>query len=184
MLRKIILLFFLNVPVVFPQNYDVRNTKYDEVPFEISSRNSFQREKWFYEQRIYPTGFIRKEAYTDALIQKEMMRNQYSWFNRSAEWISLGPTPAVNTYYGDVSSRIASVKFHPSDPDVIYLAAAYGGVWKTTNSGVNWFPESDLEMTLFIRCTAVEHVKPEDHLLRNQESRLNFTYSMQAGGLL
>jgi len=41
---------------------------YEEVPGYIKNTNSFQREKWFYEQRIYPGNSISSNAYYYAII--------------------------------------------------------------------------------------------------------------------
>ncbi|MEM8930710.1 MAG: glycosyl hydrolase [Acidobacteriota bacterium] len=41
------------------------------------------------------------------------------------------------------SGRIADLAVHPEDPDTIYVAAASGGVWKTTNHGNTWTPIFD-----------------------------------------
>jgi Secretion system C-terminal sorting domain len=183
MLKKIILLIFFEITFVFSQNYDLHNTKYDEISEEISSRNSYQREKWFYEQRIYPNGYIKNGAYADAIIQRELMRNQLSYFDNYGQWVTLGPTPAMNTYYSEVSSRIASVKFHPADPSVIYLAAAFGGIWKTTNSGVNWYPKTDFEVTLSSGAIAIDHIDPEIIYYGTGEATY-FTYSYAGSGLL
>ncbi|HSK72099.1 MAG TPA: hypothetical protein VK892_10420, partial [Pyrinomonadaceae bacterium] len=39
--------------------------------------------------------------------------------------------------------RVTAVAGIPSQPDVYYFGATGGGVWKTTDGGVNWFPVSD-----------------------------------------
>ncbi|MDW7993482.1 MAG: hypothetical protein RMI91_02420, partial [Gemmatales bacterium] len=55
-------------------------------------------------------------------------------------WTSLGPLPTptlalpTNTYAG----RVNAVAPHPTDPNILYLGAHGGGVWKTTNGGITW----------------------------------------------
>ena len=39
--------------------------------------------------------------------------------------------------------RVTAVAGVPSQPKVYYFGATGGGVWKTTDSGVNWEPVSD-----------------------------------------
>src|SRR5437016_5714811 len=51
-------------------------------------------------------------------------------------WVPKGPAPIVNgqTPGNDpVSGRIAALAADLNDPNLIYLAAAGGGVWKTTD---------------------------------------------------
>ncbi|MBK8852005.1 MAG: hypothetical protein IPN73_17875 [Saprospiraceae bacterium] len=39
--------------------------------------------------------------------------------------------------------RVECIAFHPSNPDIYYIGAAGGGVWKTTNGGVSYLPLTD-----------------------------------------
>jgi photosystem II stability/assembly factor-like uncharacterized protein len=41
------------------------------------------------------------------------------------------------------SGRISSITVHPTDKSTWYIAAASGGVWKTTNAGTTWSPIFD-----------------------------------------
>jgi photosystem II stability/assembly factor-like uncharacterized protein len=61
-------------------------------------------------------------------------------------WAFLGPQPILNEYWSgddDASGRISAIIVHPSNPDLLYLAGVQGGVWKSTDNGVNWSPISD-----------------------------------------
>src|SRR5438067_2303299 len=54
-------------------------------------------------------------------------------------WTALGPAPLnSNSPNAFVSGRIAAIATHPTDANTIYIAAAGGGVWKTTSGGSNW----------------------------------------------
>ena len=46
------------------------------------------------------------------------------------KWTAVGPMRP--------SGRMVDVEVHPSQPEVIYAAAAQGGVWKSTDDGANW----------------------------------------------
>ena len=61
-------------------------------------------------------------------------------------WSFLGPQPILNEYWSgddDASGRISAIIVHPTDPDLLYLAGAQGGVWKSIDNGVNWTPLTD-----------------------------------------
>src|SRR5262249_11302551 len=76
----------------------------------------------------------------------------------------LGPAPLVNgttSYREATSGRIAALAAHPTDPDTLYVAAASGGVWKTTNAGKNWTPLTDFEATLSMGALALAPSNPE-----------------------
>ena len=54
-----------------------------------------------------------------------------------------------------MSGRIASIDALESDPDVIFVGAATGGVWKSVNGGQTWTPVFDQERVLGIGSVAV-----------------------------
>ena len=63
-------------------------------------------------------------------------------------WQSIGPSPAQskifsNAKYGNVSGRISGVAVHPTDPSILLLASATGGIWKSTDTGTTWRPVAD-----------------------------------------
>jgi photosystem II stability/assembly factor-like uncharacterized protein len=73
-------------------------------------------------------------------------------------WTALGPAPIVNGQTPGrepVSGRIAAIAADPNDANVLYLAAAGGGVWKTTDAGADWTPLTDDQPTLFMGALAV-----------------------------
>jgi hypothetical protein len=76
----------------------------------------------------------------------------------AGQWTNIGPAPIVNGQVpgrGPVSGRIAALAADPSDPNVIYIAAAGGGVWKTTNGGSSWTALTDNQSILFMGAIAV-----------------------------
>jgi photosystem II stability/assembly factor-like uncharacterized protein len=46
-------------------------------------------------------------------------------------------------YIGPVGNRVSAVAGVPGDPNVYYAGAASGGIWKTTDGGINWQPIFD-----------------------------------------
>jgi photosystem II stability/assembly factor-like uncharacterized protein len=66
---------------------------------------------------------------------------------RSGDWRLEGPK--------NIGGRINAVEIDPSNPDVIYVGAAAGGVWKSTDGGFNWEPIFDNQLHLSISCIAI-----------------------------
>ncbi len=58
------------------------------------------------------------------------------------------------------SGRIGDVAVHPQDRATIYVAAASGGVWKTTNGGTTWAPIFDAEGSYSIGCVTLDPGDP------------------------
>ena len=104
-------------------------------------------EEWFFGQRRYGLGYIPDDALASAVAQRdgssyglEALRPREIHDNR---WISIGPV-GINSLKNDlVSGRIPSLAIDPLNPSTVYLAAAAGGVWKSTNRGKNWTPLTD-----------------------------------------
>ncbi len=46
-----------------------------------------------------------------------------------------------------MSGRVAAIESVPANPDIIYVGAATGGVWKSTNHGTTWTPIFDDQNT-------------------------------------
>src|SRR5258708_39671616 len=63
-------------------------------------------------------------------------------------------------YIGPVGNRVTSVAGIPGDPNVYYAGAASGGIWKTTDGGINWTRIFDTKDVSSIGALAVATSKP------------------------
>ena len=59
-----------------------------------------------------------------------------------------------------MSGRITSVDAVVSNPDIIYIGAASGGIWKTENSGADWKPVFDDQPIQNIGALAIQQSNP------------------------
>ncbi len=59
-----------------------------------------------------------------------------------------------------MSGRIGAIEAVVSDPNIIYIGAATGGVWKSTNGGITWKPIFDDQPTSSIGAVAVFQANP------------------------
>ena len=78
-------------------------------------------------------------------------------------WTAIGPAPISNGQRpggGPVSGRIAGVAANPTNPNIIYVAAAGGGVWQTTDGGSNWSSLTDSQRTLSMGAIAIAPSNP------------------------
>lgn len=59
-----------------------------------------------------------------------------------------------------VTGRVTSIVVDPTDYNIIYVGTALGGVWKTTNGGKEWAPQSDYEISSAIGALVLD---PSNH---------------------
>jgi photosystem II stability/assembly factor-like uncharacterized protein len=59
-----------------------------------------------------------------------------------------------------MSGRVTAIDALHSNPDVIYLGTASGGVWKTENAGSSWKPVFDEQPILNIGAVAIQQSNP------------------------
>jgi len=134
----------------------IENSIYSNAPEEITNTKPFIRQWWFFEERAYPEGVIPEDAYYNSIEQRNLLREQNRENALSINWVSLGPTPGAYFNYGNISSRVVTGAYDPTNPDVLYIGPANGGVWKSTDGGVNWTPLTDNEVSMAMGSIAID----------------------------
>ncbi|MBW2938169.1 hypothetical protein KXJ69_08625 [Aureisphaera sp. CAU 1614] len=61
---------------------------------------------------------------------------------------------------GGMSGRVTAIDVVTSNPDIIYVGTASGGLWKTTGGGIKWEPIFDDQPTASIGAVAVQQSNP------------------------
>ncbi len=69
------------------------------------------------------------------------------------EWRSIGPA--------NMGGRTTDVEGVPGNPNIVYVATASGGLWKTINGGMNWTPIFERQNTISIGDIALEPNNPD-----------------------
>jgi hypothetical protein len=82
-----------------------------------------------------------------------------------SNWVQIGPTiiPSGQTHSNSsvlATGRVTAIVVNPSDPNVIYVGSAQGGVWKTKDGGRNWLAISDYTKSLAVGALVID---PKDH---------------------
>src|SRR5437588_6167369 len=70
---------------------------------------------------------------------------------------NFGPTPQTSSDFGRASGRVTSLATKPTDPNIIYLGAAGGGVWKSADGGTSWSTTTDSQPSIAIGSLAVDN---------------------------
>jgi photosystem II stability/assembly factor-like uncharacterized protein len=81
------------------------------------------------------------------------------------EWHDLGPT--------NLAGRILDLEFDPHETNTLYAATAGGGLWRSTDGGLNWSPLTDELPTLAIGAVAVLPSDPDVILVGTGEGTQN-----------
>ncbi len=149
--------------------------------------------RWFYEQRAYPFDKIPTDAYAKAWVQDAALRATHSRRKGGQAdggggdlWTSTGPAPILrqSIFYSPKlmpwgTGRVRAVAVHPGDPNVLYVGAASGGVWKSTDRGSSWSALTDTQCSLWTGAIALDPVNPEIVYVGTGES-----YSLGGCGVL
>jgi photosystem II stability/assembly factor-like uncharacterized protein len=61
---------------------------------------------------------------------------------------------------GGMSGRVTSIDVVESNPDIIYVGTASGGLWKSTSGGIKWDPIFEKEVTASIGSVAIQQSNP------------------------
>jgi PKD repeat protein/photosystem II stability/assembly factor-like uncharacterized protein len=83
----------------------------------------------------------------------------------NGNWECLGPIHIPNGKGYKGLGRINTVAFDPIDPNVIYIGAASGGLWKTTVGGNNWVSYTDNLPTLGVSAIIVDYTNGQQILI-------------------
>lgn len=154
-----------------------------------------QREEWFYGQRAFPLTQIPTGARIRAIseiqrIDRAARSRHQSASTRNAgvplatgldatTWTSIGPKPTDpgSTYV--TAGRVNAIAVDPRDNNVVYMGAAEGGVWKTTDGGATWTPLTDDQPSLANGAIAIDPSNPDTVYVGTGEE--NFAYDSYYG---
>ena len=123
-----------------------------------------RRRQQFYRNRAYPAQSIPPGARVAALHAMDRM------IATGPAWTMIGPQPTMAqpqdaNFNGEgapyASGRVNALAVDPRDPNVVYLGASGGGVWKTTDGGQNWAPLTDNQPSLVIGSIALAPSNPD-----------------------
>ena len=61
---------------------------------------------------------------------------------------------------GGMSGRVTAIDAVHSNPDIMYVGTASGGLWKSTSGGIKWEPIFDKEVTASVGAVAIQQSNP------------------------
>lgn len=106
---------------------------------------------WFFLERAYPFDKIERADWERAQLEARALKEQGG--PRAGSWTFRGPT--------NVGGRITDLAVDPRDANVVYAAAAEGGVLRSTDAGQHWTPLFDEQATLSVGALALDPTNPD-----------------------
>src|SRR5260370_880997 len=164
-----LLLAFLSISLILPAQQWERDEDDDPAG----------RHAWFYSQRASPAASIppgaRRYAMLQITVTDALARLQRQGFLPAAvgqnsrtvaaidagDGTLIGPRPTDGGTTRARAGRVNVIAMDPRNNDVIYIGAAEGGVWKTTDGGVNWTPLTDDQASLANGAIALDPNHPD-----------------------
>jgi len=173
-LRCFLLFLFLYPGINFSQEKES-----DETPETIIQRDLFIRER----RAGGPGKILPDNVYTNAMEHKQNMvtASQLNDNVMANNWVNVNPNGMFYNLTGVnyISGRTNSIAFIPLNPNTIYIAAAEGGVWKTTNGGISWTALTEGLSSLASGSISVDPSNPNN--LYYGTGELNFSLDSQYG---
>jgi len=147
------ILLFLFVTILFTFEYKSISQNISETILE-TGREKFSESKYpsdiEYVKRTFPYGVADPDAHLVALKKAQEMRQESEMDNSKPVWQFAGPT--------NVGGRVSDIEYDPNNVNIIYAGVATGGVFKSTNGGLDYFPVFDEQAVLPIGDIAVDPI--------------------------
>ncbi len=89
-----------------------------------------------------------------------------------SSWTPIGPAPIPNGSF-PWSGRVVSIAVHPTNPNIVYVGAAQGGLYRSTDGGTNWTALMDSAQSLAIGAIAISPSNPETVYVGTGESNFS-----------
>jgi photosystem II stability/assembly factor-like uncharacterized protein len=159
---------------------DSFNQLWDNVPYERGKGyKQFKRWEWFMEQRVYPTGEYFNPMAAWAEFEKFLKTQDENHEKNNGNWTSLGPSNWIDgAGWNAGNGRINVVVQDPVNANTIYVGAASGGLWRSTNGGTSWTNLTDNQAVLGVSGIAIDPTNPNIIYIGTGDGDGSDTYSI------
>ncbi|MFY9309471.1 MAG: T9SS type A sorting domain-containing protein [Bacteroidia bacterium] len=128
---------------------------------EIEEENEgyifYKRWEYFTEQRVFPSGDRSLIQTGTEQAQQLLTSHAYkSAMQAGGGWVPVGAFDVPAN--GGGAGRLNCIRFHPTNPNIIFVGSPSGGLWKTTDGGLTWSTNTDALPTLGITDIAIDPV--------------------------
>lgn len=139
-----------------------QNDYYNRVGKDKPGYKQFKRWEWYYSTRMGANGQLVDNQRMNQQALRQMPLNRAGDPNMAnvttGSWAALGPG-FVNSDDKGIG-RANRIAFHPSNPNILYVAGATGGLWITSDAGANWYSYSEGIPNMSLSGVAVDYTNP------------------------
>lgn len=138
---------------LYESDFDLKNKDLDievgENEGKFDGYKQYKRWESYMEPRVYPSGDItlpstRNQKFQEYLNSKNNNKvENTNGLSFSGDWAPLGPTGTNWHGYFGGAARVSFLRIHPNNSNIMWTFAPSGGLWKTTDGGLNWFTNTD-----------------------------------------
>ena len=143
------------------------NDKYpDKTDFELTLGEhrdgeyvKYRRWREFWGSRLTPDGKMADLSRHFRNQANNSIASRSNGTYDDLEWTNISYTSDLGVQIG--LGRTSALGFHPTDPDIFFVGAANGGIWKTTDGGASYMPIGDDLPYLAVSSIIVNQDDPE-----------------------
>jgi photosystem II stability/assembly factor-like uncharacterized protein len=130
--------------------------KISEDKTQLEMPKAYHRFVEFMKERAYPGTEIDRDNRIRAIKDTEKIlkqkNNKLLMHAQQPVWENIGPY--------NVGGRVKAVEVHPTDPDIVYIGAAAGGIWRSKDGGSNWKTLFDFESAIAVGALSIDRNDP------------------------
>ncbi len=129
----------------------------------LRQMKKWNREFWINEYYTNGKGEVKphSKVVMDALEIRNREESRSGSRAQAENWISNGPISTnFSTLHGEGVGRIDRLAFHPNLANTMWAGSPFGGLFKTTDGGANWYPISSFVASLGVSGIAINYNNP------------------------
>ncbi len=137
----------------------------------------YKRWEHFVEQRVFPSGdrslIQQGSKELERLINEPAYR---STMQAGGNWHLIGATNVPTS--GGGAGRLNCVEFHPTNPNILFVGAPAGGLWRSNDGGNTWNTTTDKLPSIGVNDIAIDPNNPNVIYIATGDDDGGDTYSV------
>ncbi len=118
----------------------------------------------YFEERVDAPFGVAFPARLRAISEMRRQADEQGAFAVFGSWTPIGPDPIPNgqttAFSTPVSGRTVAIVVHPTNPDIVYVGTAQGGIYRSLNGGASWTAIFDNAASLAVSALALAPSDP------------------------